>query len=652
MSKFNDPVSEERMSRRIIVGTAGHIDHGKTALVKALTGTDADRLKEEKERGITIDIGFATLETADIRFGFVDVPGHERFVKNMLAGVHGIDMVMLVVAADEGIMPQTREHFDICRLLGVKSGLIAITKTDTVEDELADVVEEELIDYVRGSFLEGAPIVRVSSKTGEGIVQLTDTLVRLADRVAERDQSAVPRLPIDRVFSIKGFGTVVTGTLIAGRFSVGDELGVIPSSNLKTRVRGLQVHSQAVQSAQAGERTAVNVQGLEVSDLSRGQVLTSTGRLRASSMIDVRLQLLPSVKRPLKSRTRVRLHAGTSEVLARAVHIDPVDLEPGKSALVQLRLEQPILVMPDDRFIIRSYSPAVTIGGGTVIDTQPHKHRKKDLSTALEFLTHLENAGDVNRIALLIEAAGESGITFDDLASRSGLSDQLLTAGIRALDKENRIVGAVEGATIYLSKPAFDRATKRLVDLITRFHQKSPLERGISREELREKMGPKIQPDVFRTLMQSASASGRIVMDRDLVRLAGHEVSLTEDESAIKDEIAGIFQNASFQTKTLDEVAASLSKQHGIDRHRVIRFAQMLISAGDLIRVADFVFHKSSLEKLRIYLADYKQKNGPQIDVASFKDLTGVSRKYAIPLLEYLDRQRVTRRKGDVREIL
>jgi len=316
------------MSRRIIVGTAGHIDHGKTALVQVLTGTDTDRLKEEKERGITIDIGFATLETADIRFGFVDVPGHERFVKNMLAGVHGIDLVMLVVAADEGIMPQTREHFDICRLLGVKGGLIAITKTDMAENELADVVKEELIDYVRGSFLEGAPIVRVSSKTGDGISQLTEALVRLVDHVAERDQSAVPRLPIDRVFSIKGFGTVVTGTLIAGRLSIGDELDVIPSSNLKTRVRGLQVHSQTIQSVQAGERTAINVQGLEVSDLSRGQVLTSAGRLRASSMIDVRLQLLPSVKRPLKSRTRVRLHAGASEVLARAVHLDPVELEP------------------------------------------------------------------------------------------------------------------------------------------------------------------------------------------------------------------------------------------------------------------------------------------------------------------------------------
>jgi len=573
----------------------------------------------------------------------------------MLAGVHGIDMVMLVVAADEGIMPQTREHFDICRLLGVKGGLIAITKTDMAENELADVVEEELIDYVRGSFLEGAPIVRVSSKTGDGISQLTDTLVRLVDRVAERDQSAVPRLPIDRVFSIKGFGTVVTGTLIAGRLSIGDELDVIPSNNLKTRVRGLQVHSQTVQSVQAGERTAINVQGLEVSDLCRGQVLTSAGRLRASSMIDVRLQLLPSVKRPLKSRTRVRLHAGTSEVLARAVHLDPVELEPGESALVQLRLEQPILVLPGDRFIIRSYSPAVTIGGGTVIDIQPHKHRKKDLNTAREFLTGLENASDVNLIASLIEAAGESGVTFEELASRSGLSDQLLAAAVMLLDKDRRIVSALEGAKVFVSKPAFESATKRMINLITRFHQKAPLERGISREELREKMGAKIRPDVFRMLMQSSSASsasGGIVIDRDLVRLAGHEVSLTEDESAIKDEIAGIFQNASLQTRTLDDVAASLSKQHGIDRHRVIRFAQMLISAGDLIRVADLVFHKSSLEKLRTYLAEYKRKNGPQIDVASFKDLTGVSRKYAIPLLEYLDRQRVTRRNGDFREIL
>ncbi|RMG48984.1 MAG: selenocysteine-specific translation elongation factor, partial [Acidobacteria bacterium] len=356
--------------KHIIVGTAGHIDHGKTELVKALTGIDADRLKEEKERGITIDIGFAFLTMGDTRFGFVDVPGHERFVKNMLAGVHGIDLVLLVVAADESIMPQTREHFDICRLLRVKSGLIAITKVDLVDEELLQLVEEEVRDFVRGSFLDGAPIIRVSARTGVGLEELKAALVNLGERIQERQSNAVPRLPIDRVFTKRGFGTVVTGTLVSGTLREGESVEILPRQ-MGATIRGLQVHNKPVEVAHAGERTAVNLQGVGVEDLQRGDVLVPPRRFRPTSMLDARLELLPTAPQPIENRTRVRFHIGTAEIMARVILLDRESLRPGDAALVQFRLERPTFAVAGDRFIIRRYSPQTTVGGGVILDPLP-----------------------------------------------------------------------------------------------------------------------------------------------------------------------------------------------------------------------------------------------------------------------------------------
>ncbi|MGH9936097.1 MAG: selenocysteine-specific translation elongation factor, partial [Blastocatellia bacterium] len=405
--------------KRIIVGTAGHIDHGKTSLVKALTGVDADRLKEEKERGITIDIGFADLTVGDVHFGFIDVPGHERFVKNMLAGAHGIDLVMLVVAADESVMPQTREHFDICRLLEVKSGLVVITKADLVDEEFLELVEDEVAGFVAGSFLEGAPVLRVSSRTGEGVDELKKTLGQLAAKARERDDRAVARLPIDRAFTIKGFGTVVTGTLIAGRIRAGDELDLLPSGssrgsspvNRRARARGLQVHGKSTQEALAGERAAVNLQGIDLSEVERGQTLAPAGRLHVSSMLDARLQLLESAPRSLRARARVRLHIGAAEVLARVVLLGQSELAPGAACFAQLRLETPTLALPGDHFIVRGYSPVITIGGGVVFDALPRKRRLREAAQAASWLEKLGAADEIERIALLVEMAGERGMS-------------------------------------------------------------------------------------------------------------------------------------------------------------------------------------------------------------------------------------------------
>lgn len=650
MSSIN--AGNKQRMKRIIVGTAGHIDHGKTALVRALTGVDADRLKEEKERGITIDLGFADLTVGDMHFGFVDVPGHERFVKNMLAGAHGLDLVMLVVAADEGLMPQTREHFDICRLLEIKSGLVVITKTDLADEELLELVEAEVEDFVKGSFLAGAPVLRVSSKTGQGIEELKKTLVRLAAKVQQRDALAPARLPIDRVFTIKGFGTVVTGTLIAGSIKVGDELELLPSDGQRSRVRGLQVHGRATNEAHAGERTAVNLQGIDVAKVARGQALAPAERLQAAHMLDVKLHLLPNAPRALRTRSRVRLHHGTAEVIARVVLLDAAELPPGGQAAAQLRLESRLLALPGDRFIIRSYSPAVTIGGGVVVDAYPQKHRARERAQVVARLAELEHADERERIALFVEMAGERGMSHAEIAARSGATDEVIHQAADEFTKKRRLVAVNDNPLRLVARPAFEELAKRVRAMLKEFHQKSPLEAGLGREELRERIFARLPAEIFRAVIAQLAERGEVVAEKDLLRLASHRVALSAEEQAAKDHLAELYARAALQPISLEEAVAQAGPQFGIDPQRAQRFAQMLINSGELVRVAELVFHRSALDELRAKLQNFKREHGPRIDVGVFKELTGVSRKYAIPLLEYLDRQRVTRRVGDTREIL
>jgi selenocysteine-specific elongation factor len=638
--------------KRIIVGTAGHIDHGKTALVKALTGVDADRLKEEKERGITIDIGFADLTVGDVHFGFVDVPGHERFVKNMLAGAHGLDLVMLVVAADESLMPQTREHFDICRLLEIKAGLVVITKCDLVDDEFAGLVEAEVSDYVSGSFLAGAPILRVSSRTGAGIDELKKTLAELAKKVSERDRAAVARLPIDRVFTIKGFGTVVTGTLVAGQIKTGDELEVYPSNGLRAKARGLQVHGKSTNEAFAGERTAINLQGIDLDEVARGQTLAPAGRLRATQLLDVRLQLLKTAPRPLRSRARVHLHLGTAEALARVVLLGQTELAPGAAAFAQLRLEAPLLALPGDHFIARSYSPTITIGGGTVVDALPAKHRARERARVVVQLELLAAADAGERLALLVEMGGESGMSHSELAARSGAPDALMKQALDKWTKTRRLLAASANPPRLLGRTAFDELAKRVRATLKEFHRQQPLSAGMGREELREKLFAHTHADVFRAVIAQLVERNEVAAEKDLLRLASHKVALSPEEQAAKDHLAKLYADAALQPLALDEAIAQAAPQYGIDAARAQRFAQMLINNGELVRVNDLLFHRTALEGLRASLQQHKARHGAKLDVGAFKDLTGVSRKYAIPLLEYLDRQRVTRRVGEAREIL
>ena len=640
--------------KHIIVGTAGHIDHGKTALVKALTGIDADRLKEEQERGITIDIGFADLAIGDVRFGFIDVPGHERFVKNMLAGAHGIDLVMLVVAGDESIMPQTREHFDICRLLHVKSGLVALTKSDLVDDDLRELAQAEVADFVRGSFLDEAPIIAVSSRTGEGIEELKAALVELAASVEPKATSAVPRLPVDRAFSIRGFGTVVTGTLIAGELKVGNEIEVLPGG-ARSRIRNLQVHGRDTEVALAGQRTAVNLQGLNVEQVPRGSMLAPAGRLQATSMIDARLDLLESAARPLAQRGRVRLHHGTAEVMARVVILrgeqsEPENLRyinPGENRLVQLRLEEPIATLPGDRFIIRSYSPQVTIGGGVVIDALPDKHRIRDRQPHAR-LTRLEGSGIRDRIAVLIEMAGARALTAGELAARTGVTDEEITLAAGELIQAGRVLEVSASPLALISSDTCEALASQVIGMLTEYHAREPLALGLSREEVRERIFGDVRPEVFKAVIVRLSAEGQVAAERDTLRLAAHRPALSDADLTAKDRLEAAIKSAGLQAATLDETAS----RGGVPAELARKLYNLLAASGRVLRVGDMVFHVEAIEDLKSRLRERKAVN-PKIDVAVFKEITGgLTRKHAIPLLEYLDRERVTRRIGNEREIL
>jgi selenocysteine-specific elongation factor len=664
--------------KHIIVGTAGHIDHGKTALVKALTGVDADRLKEEKQRGITIDIGFADLAIGDFRFGFVDVPGHERFVKNMLAGAHGLDLVMLVVAADESVMPQTREHFDICRLLHVKSGLIALTKSDMVDDELLELARAEVEDFVNGSFLEGAPIIGVSSRTGSGIEALKIVLTDLAARVQPKTTSAIARLPVDRAFSIRGFGTVATGTLIAGALSVGDELEVLPAG-VKARVRNVQVHGLDTDRALAGQRTAINLQGVNVEQVERGSLLAPAGRLRATSMIDARLELLPSAARPLGQRARVRLHHGTAEAMARVVilqgsgfrapdlgAVDPSEaqpgtlspgpgarnaerasIQPGGNAIVQLRLEQQMSALPGDRFIIRSYSPQVTIGGGVIIDPLPEKHRIRDV-VALERLQQLEAADFSERLAVLTEMAGAHGINESEIAARTGATDEEIATTTRTLIESGRVLDVTLAPLVLISAESYRALASRVTEMLAEHHRREPLSLGVNREEVRDRIFGKVRPEIFRAVIARLVKEGKATAERDALRLASHRPELTDSDESAKNALEAGFKAAGLQAGTLEETAAATGTRIELAR----KLYTLLTAERRLVRIGDFVFHVDCIDDLKSRIRARKPAN-PRIDVAGFKEITGgLTRKYAIPLLEYLDRERITRRIGNEREIL
>ena len=636
--------------RSIVVGTAGHIDHGKSALVRALTGTDPDRLKEEQERGITIDLGFAHLSRDGVNLAIVDVPGHERFVKNMLAGAGGIDLVMLVVAADESVMPQTREHFAICRLLQVPAGVVVLTKVDLADQDMQDLAALEVRELTAGSFLADAPIVPVSAVTGSGLEELVSTLVSLAARVTQRPSDGPARLPVDRVFTMKGFGTVVTGTLVAGELHPDQELVALPRG-VPVKVRGLQVHRHDEASAGAGRRVAVNLVGVDVADLSRGDTLCTPGSLEPTRRIDVSLDLLADA-RPLRHGTRLRVHQGTAEILGRIALAGPrrgegsaAELAPGGSAYARIRLEAPLVVTRGDRFIVRAYSPPTTIGGGVVLDPQPLRGAIRTGAGLARFRRlDVDNPEPDAAVRAIVEERGAAGLPQGMLQSRAGLRPDAAAATVARLTNRGdvRIVGDLLVSSVVLRD-----LEAGLLKALEAYHRSQPLSDGLPREEARERVFGRAPALVFDDVLQDLVAAGRLVAT-DRLALAGHQVSLTPEEARAHEALELIFRDAGLAPPDL----AAASARAGAAGQVADRVVKLLLRRGVLVKLDVLLFHSAALERLKLEMQALKASGVSRVDVAAFKERYGVTRKYAIPLLEYLDRERLTRRAGDSRILL
>jgi selenocysteine-specific elongation factor len=630
----------------IILGTAGHIDHGKSSLIKTLTGIDPDRLKEEKLRGITIELGFAslTLPTGQL-LGIVDVPGHERFVRHMVAGATGMDLVALVIAADEGVMPQTREHLEICELLKVKQGLVVLTKADLVEADWLDLVEEEIREALVGTFLEGAPIVRFSAVTGEGTETLLGTLGELAAQVPPKPASGIFRLPVDRVFTIKGFGTVVTGTAITGRLKVGDAVMVYPPL-YKARVRSLQMHGASVEELLAGSRAAVNLQGLEKEEMERGLVVATPGSLIPSRRLDAFLEVLESAPRPLKHRQAVRFHTGTSERLSVPLLLDADELAPGSSGYVQFILRDAVAVKPGDRFVIRNLSPAVTWGGGQILHINPTRH-KRHQEGVLAGLQTLEQGPPEEQVRFYLEEAGPAGRSRPALAAMLPWEPAALANLLNSLvHKGEALLYDPENQRYILTDTA--RALEEEIHRhLKAYHQKNPLKPGLSKEELRRKLPPQMEVRLFNDLLGRLAQQKQVALEKDLVRLASHRVQLATDQEDVTRRLAALYQRGRLSPPTLKEVEAALK----LPLTKLQPLLAVLVNQGSLVKVKeDLYFHTEAVAQLKAALVDFLKKNG-EISVVQFKNLTQTSRKFTIPLLEHFDTNRVTVRVGEARRL-
>jgi len=638
------PVARMETTKHVIVGTAGHIDHGKSTLVEALTGTNPDRLEEEKRRGITIDLGFAFLNLEGVRLGFVDVPGHERFVRNMLAGVGGIDLVLLVIAADESIKPQTREHFDICRLLGIPRGIVALTKSDLVDADMLGLVRLEIEEFVRGSFLEGAAILPVSARTGAGLDALKLELLRAAQAVPAKGATRHFRLPIDRAFAMKGFGTVVTGTLVSGAVKAEDEVELYPVRK-RVRVRGLHSGGTSVERAVAGQRTAVNLAGIEREEIERGMVLAPPGIFEPAKRLDARITLLRSA-RPLQNRARVHFHQGTAEAVVDVVLLESGELAPGESGLAQLQLDKPILLLPGDRFILRQFSPVITIGGGAVLDARAPRHRRNDPAVT-PFLGTLEHGSRDEILAALAEAAPQ-GLALAQIIARTGWTEAEARQAAKKLTDAQRLRTIAESPFIVASAKIVGERAAAVRKAIEDFHRANPLLPGIPKQELRGRAG-KARAEIFLAALDDLVKTGVVTLSGDLVQRAGREIALSPEEARAKELIEREFERAGLTVPSFAQVLEKLP----VESRRAQKILQILLREKVLIKVAeDLVFHRAAVARLRAMLASYRKERGERLPIPVFKELTGITRKYAIPLLEYLDREHVTRRVGDERVIL
>jgi len=630
--------------QHFVLGTAGHVDHGKTSLIKALTGVDTDRLKEEKERGITIELGFASLSLPSGRtLGIVDVPGHEKFIRNMVAGAAGIDLVLMVIAADEGVMPQTKEHLQICSLLGITTGLVALTKIDLVEKEWLELVQSEITEYLQDTFLAGAPIVPVCASQGQGIPELLGEIDKTVRRLGEKTDDGIFRLPVDRIFTMKGFGTVVTGTLISDKIKIGEEVQILPDK-ISARIRGIQVHNRSTEEAFSGQRTALNLQGIEKSTLERGNVLVRPQTAWPTERLDVFFEYLSSNTRKLKNRSLARLHTGTAEIMARIVLLDADELSPGEASFAQLILENEDVAVGGDHFVLRSYSPVTTIGGGRILDPQPGKHKRKN-PKILEDLKILQSGALPEKILVLLDRAGFTGIAIRRLAFRLGVSVKKIREALEKLFSDRRAILLSGEDTTALSAGLYAHLEELLIQSLADYHRSHPLKEGISKEELKAALPEAVSGKLFNMVLAGLGRKERIVSDKDHVRLASHHVQLEGEEDALRQDIASVYAQAGLAPPSLSDVMARFSHQ----KEQAQNIVRLMIQDGDLVKInEELCFARAALDKLR---EDYKSKliRDGRATPATFKDLTGLSRKYIIPLMEYFDASKLTVRVEDHR---
>jgi selenocysteine-specific elongation factor len=631
------------MMKHVILGTAGHIDHGKTALVKALTGVDTDRLKEEKERGITIELGFTFLDLpSGIRLGIIDVPGHEKFVKHMVAGVWGIDLVALIIAADEGVKPQTKEHLDICKLLRVKKGLIVLTKIDLLDRELLELVKEEVMDIVQDTFLKDGPILAVSSLTGEGIPELISTLDRLSREVKERSSEGLFRLPIDRVFVMKGFGTVVTGTVISGSLSLGEMVEILPP-RLEGKVRNLQVYNEPVEKAGAGQRAAVNLQGIETSVINRGDVLVHPHTFTPTQIIDAYLEYLPSAPRPLKNRTSQRFHIGTNLTHASILLLDREELTPGEGGFVQLRLDRAVVALPQDRFVIRGSSTIQTFGGGVVLDTHPAKHRRFSKSVIAD-MALLKDGSSEQALAQHILYSGMGGIAFEDLLHRVAMPPTEIQMVLKRMIERGDILLVDPERMKVIDIAQYQKLKEIALVQLNEFHQRYPMKSGLAKEELRTKIPMEVDVKLFQILVNELIQSKEVILERDKLRLPGHQISSIDEKGLVK-KVEETILKGGLQPPSPKE----LSEQWSEEEEEVRAIFEHLVHEGRFVKIRSGIyFHQVPFENLKEELVTYLKRN-KEITTPQFKEITGASRKYTIPLIEYFDQIKLTLRLGDKR---
>lgn len=634
--------------KQIVLGTAGHIDHGKTSLIKAVAGIETDRLKEEKKRGITIELGFAHMALpSGQHLGIVDVPGHERFVKNMVAGATGIDMVAMVIAADEGIMPQTREHMEICTLLGIKHGLVVLTKKDMVDEEWLEMVVEDVRGFVQGTFLEEAAIVPVSSHTGEGLPELLKEMDKIAALIPERTSSGLFRLPVDRVFTMKGFGTVITGTVASGTINVGDQIMIYPSMET-SRVRGIQVHNTASESASSGMRTAINFQGLEKSSIERGDVVSLPDAMRNSYLVDARMHYLSSNKKPFKNRTRIRFHTGTCEVMGNLILLEDETIEPGATAVVQIRLESPVACVKDDRYVIRSYSPVRTIAGGEILNPFPVKHKRfrEDIVEGLKDITSKELDSTV---VFHCSQAGLSGVTFSDLKLMTNTGDKKLNAVISNLLTRKDLIQTDKETRSFIHKDVFENLVSAALDLLQAYHTSNPLKDGMSKSELKSRLPKHLGVKLFNLMINNLVSNEKISQSGDTVSMAGHKVALKVDQADMQEKILSVYMETGLTPPYFKVLVADTL---GYDFDQAKDVLMLLVKDKKLVKISeDLYFYADTLGGLQNKLVEYLKAN-KVIDAPGFKELAGgIARKYLIPILEYFDKKNITIRVGDTRQL-